>query len=101
VGEERKHNVASPFKMSKKTYQPKAEEFYQQDLQKSVMGISFKDLKLNTLQRDSLIKMSPRKLSARGANPFLEQQDIINQSNPKIFEEFFIIGINKEKVTLE
>ena len=40
----KRHQLASPFKMSKKNYKPKLAELTKEDLQRSIMGISLKDI---------------------------------------------------------
>ena len=58
-------------------------------MQKSIMGVSIKDIPNH---RDSLIMArTPRKIQ----EPVRKLKD----EKPKIFEEFFIIGINKNTIS--
>ena len=40
----KRQQIASPFRMSKKNYKPKLAELTKEDLQRSIMGISLKDI---------------------------------------------------------
>lgn len=60
----KRQQMASPFRMSNKNYKPRVAEQVKEDLQRSIMGISFKDIGNAGGQsslRESLIKPSPRK----------------------------------------
>ena len=71
------------FRMSRKTYVPQRKE-YQEELQKSIMGLSIKLKNGNTL-RESFSKKA---------------EDLpIKRDTPKMFTEFFIIGADQTKLT--
>ena len=58
---DRQWSMASPFRMSKKKYKPLIIEDHHEELQKSIMGISFKLGADQNSLRESFSKGTPRK----------------------------------------
>ena len=89
---ESNQSIGPQFRMSKKTYNPKEEEKYQEELQKSIMGVSFKMIQGSQNLRESIIA-TPRKMSAPPTF------NVPKKETNKMFNEFFIIGSDYSKIT--
>jgi hypothetical protein len=91
--ENQKQNMSSAFRMSKKKIYlpPPTEEEIKEELEKSIMGVSFKQIGQSNI-RESLgvIKNTPRKMSTH-----LKDDKITD----RIFDEFFIIGLDKNSLS--
>ena len=72
----------------------------QEELEKSVMGISFNMIQESTSTNISIresiaIKQAPRKMSLQMNR---KHEEVKHQNKNQIFEEFFIIGLDKSAI---
>jgi len=89
--------MSSAFRMSKKKIYlpPPTEEELKEELEKSIMGVSFKQIGQSNIRESiGVIKNTPRKMSTH-----LKDDKITNDTKDKIFDEFFIIGVDKNTLT--
>jgi hypothetical protein len=89
--------MSSAFRMSKKKIYlpPPTEEELKEELEKSIMGVSFKQIGQSNIRESiGVIKNTPRKMSTH-----LKEDKVISHIQERIFDEFFIIGIDKTTLT--
>eukprot|EP00347_Sterkiella_histriomuscorum_P012528 403368229 len=91
--QERRTNVASPFKMSQQIYRPSNLDTVRIDLEKSILGTNMPFDKTST----NLMRQSISKLNRNSLLP-IQIQNNPTKLDIRILEEFFIIGVDKDKV---